>query len=259
MKKPVLFTVLFLFLLVNAAYCRQDEKNKLTKINVSGNSTINVSADQIKISLSVINTGKMPGKIIKENAEKMNILIKALNDIGLTGKEIKTSDYNLSPNWASKSENPDKNRASKIIDYTVSNTLSIKTKKLELTGTIIETVVNKGANKIEFISYDLSKPEKYKTEAIRQAIANAKIYAIAIAESTEVRIGKIESINMSEPYLYSASNNYAEKMNSLMADGSGSVKSELSKAPEIVKGNVSISASVSITYLAQPDKESNRD
>jgi uncharacterized protein YggE len=201
MKKLALFTVLCLFSLVNVAYCKQEENNKLTKINVSGNSTINVSADQIKISLSVINTGKIPEKIIKENAGKMNVLIKALNDIGLTGKEIKTSDYNLSPNWASKPENPDKNRASKIIDYTVSNTLSIKTEKLELTGKIIETVVNKGANKIEFINYDLRKPEKYKTEAIRQAIANAKIYAIAIAESTGIKIGKIQAINMSEPYL----------------------------------------------------------
>jgi len=40
-----------------------------------------------------------------------------------------------------------------------------------------------------------------------------------------------------------------------MADAPGNANSELSKTPEIVKGNVTISASVSITYMAQADKQ----
>ena len=89
--------------------------------------------------------------------------------------------------------------------------MSVKTEKLELTGKIIESVVSKGANKIDFINYDLSKPEKYKAEAIKQTIANADIYAKAIAESTRIKIGKIQELNLSEPYLHSVSNNYAKK------------------------------------------------
>jgi len=259
MKKLVLIIVLFLLLLITFAYCRQHENNKTTKINVSGNATVNAPADQIKINLSVINTGKFSESAIKENAEKMNLLIKSLKDVGLTDKEIKTSDYNLSPNWTPKTENPDKNWIPEIISYTVSNTLSIKTEKLELTGKIIETVVGKGANKIDFINYDLSKPESYKSEAIKQAIANAKNYAKAIEEATGMKIEEILEINLSEPYLQIVSSNYAEKMNKLMIGASGAGNSETSNIPEIVKGNVTISASVSIAYLAQADKKSKED
>lgn len=256
MKKLCLFIIIFLFSLTNFAHCEhQKECYKITKINVSGNATVNIPADQIKISLSVINTGKIPEEAIKENAGKMNVLIKALKEIGLTDKELKTSDYNLSPNWTPKPENPDRNWIPEIISYTVSNTLSIKTEKLELTGKVIESVVSKGANKIDFINYDLSKPENYKADAIKQAIANAKIYANAIAESTGIKIGKIQEINLSEPYLHTLSNNYAEKMNILM-DAAGVKNAEPSKVPEIIRGNVTISASIKITYLAQTDTKS---
>ena len=44
-------------------------------------------------------------------------------------------------------------------------------------------------------------------------------------------------------------------MNLLMTNASGAANSESPKTPEIVRGNVTISASVSITYPAQLDKK----
>ena len=55
---------------------------------------------------------------------------------------------------------------------------------------------------------------------------------------------------MSEPYLNSVANNYAERINSFMNDAAGSAAPEASKAPDIIRGNVTITASVNITYTA---------
>ncbi|MEI6055198.1 MAG: SIMPL domain-containing protein [Lentisphaerota bacterium] len=214
-------------------------------IFVNGDAKISVPADRAQITLSVVSTAENPQDAIDATRTKMNSLIDAVGKLGLDKTEYKTSAYNLSPNWAPQPRNPKPDWKPQIISYTMTNSLDIKTTKLDLVGKVIQTALNSGTNQIDRIYFDLSDQQKYNAEVIQKAVKSAMSDAKAASEASEVKLGKILSINVNNAYM-SGNNDYGRgvfmaKMSSDSMEGSASAP-----ASNIAAGDVTLSASVSL-------------
>jgi uncharacterized protein YggE len=243
MMKKVLAVNAFLIILTSALYSSECPMQPETPcILVNGDAKLSVPADRVQITLTVVSTSENPQDAVEANKPKMNTLISALEKLGLEQKEYKTSTYNLSPNWAPQPKNPKPDWKPQIISYTMTNSLEVKTTKLDLVGKIIQTALSSGANQIDKIYFDVSDEQKYNSESIQKAVQNALSDARAAAEASGVKLGKILTINVNNAYM--TGNDYGRGVfaaKSMMYDNS-----EAAPAPNIAAGDVTLSASVSI-------------
>ena len=212
-------------------------------IFVNGDAKISVPADRVQITLSVVSTAENPQDAIDSTRAKMNSLIEAVGKLGLDKTEYKTSAYNLSPNWAPQPKNPKPDWKPQIISYTMTNSLDIKTTKLDLVGKVIQTALESGSNQIDRIYFDVSDEQKYNSESIQKAVKNAISDANAAAEASGVKLGKILSINVNNAYM-SGNNDYGRGV--FMAKMSSDSMEGSAPAPNIAAGDVTLSASVSL-------------
>jgi uncharacterized protein len=167
-------------------------------LSVTGTSSSNISPDQITLSLSVENTALKADIARNLNAETMTKVMNALvNQTGLNKDQITTTDFNISPNY---NYNYNTGGEHKIISYTASNTIQIKTIKFKENDISrwIDIAIANGANKVNSINFDISplKQSIEKQDLIKKAYTNAKNLADSLSSEAGVKITGIKSLNI---------------------------------------------------------------
>lgn len=168
------------------------------RLSVRGEALLEVPADQLQLSVGVVTEGDTAQGALEENSIKMKAVVRALEGVGLTSDDYQTGQFRVQPNWSPRPRQAPEEWRPRIVGYTVSNTLNIKTTRLKLAGKIIGAVSEGGANTIDAIRFDLSDPRKYRAEAIRQATANAMADARSAAEAASVRLVRVLSLTLDE-------------------------------------------------------------
>lgn len=166
------------------------EKNTL---QVSGKGQITAIPDVANITFTVETTKKTASDAVKENAEKMNMVMSEIKSkIGKDDK-LSTSGYSLSPIYSYD----DKIGRSILTGYTVSNSILIRIKNLKEVGNLIDSATQVGANRIDSLSFDTDKRDEYRKEALVKAVQDARETAEIVANAAGVSIVKIIQISPS--------------------------------------------------------------
>ncbi len=216
----------------------QEEEGKIPQLSVSGEAQIQVPADQLRLSIGVITQATTAEKALQENNRRMREVAKALHEAGLTEKELETGQFRIEPQWSSPPSRPETEWRSRIVGYSVTNTLRLRTIRLELTGPIIAAAGAAGANQIGALEFDLADPRKHRSEAIRTATANARADAAVLAEAAAVRLVRVLSLNLDPDMpmpMYAAT------------DQRFAMKAE-ADVPVIAPGEVTVRATVHLVY-----------
>jgi uncharacterized protein YggE len=72
--------------------------------------------------------------------------------------------------------------------------LTIRVRKLETTGTVLDAAVTDGANTLNGLMFGLANPEPAYNEARKEAVADARAKAELLAEAAGVKLGDVLSI-----------------------------------------------------------------
>src|SRR5690606_27441056 len=115
------------------------------------------------------------------NSKKMDGIIGALKKIGLKNDEYQTSRFDIQPQWSPRPKQAPTDWRPRVVGYTVSNQLTIRTGQLELVGQLIEGAVAAGANEVGSIYFDLADPRRHRALAIETAAGNARADAQVLA------------------------------------------------------------------------------
>jgi len=232
------FMIFLLFALVigyqSVSYAQD---NNARTLNVNGRGEVKARPDVAYINISVISKAKTAQAALQDNANKTTNVLNKIKS--LIGKEdtVKTSGFNLAPVY-------DYNQATKkseLTGYSVSNHLIVKTVDLDNLGNLIDATTGVGANRINGPRFDILDKDKYRKDALRLAVKDAKDTATVTAEAAGVSIVRIMQLN---PNYNNPQPIYArsyERMN---------VASDQSSTP-IESGDITVSASVNITYQIQ--------
>ncbi len=164
------------------------------ELSVVGEGKVEVIPDsssvQAGITVSNATTIDAAQKTINDTNNK---IVDALVKLGIPKKDIKTSNYSVTPNYQFEGGR------NNINGYNGNATLSIKVKQIDLLPTVIEEVTKNGANQIYGTSYNIENPQKYREEARNKAIQNAREQAQKLASSLGLKLGKITNIAESSP------------------------------------------------------------
>jgi uncharacterized protein YggE len=205
-------------------------------ISLDGEGKVTAIPDIATFTVGVQTQKKQVTEAQKENTEKMNKIVAALKDLGVKGEDIKTTDYNIYPQY----EWPDGRQI--LQGYQVTQNVLVKVRDLTKVGDLFAKAGELGANNVGNLTFTIDEPEKYRQEARIKAIANAKEKAEALAEATGIKLGKIISFSESNNYPLPMYNSY----NKVMGMGGGSETAMPS--PDIQSGNQEVVVNVFVSY-----------
>jgi uncharacterized protein YggE len=226
-----------LFFVFPLAAKYKDSLYPVRSMTVSAEGKTLVSPDIATVSFSVVSRGLNPDELASTNNELVSQAIDFVKSQGVEAKDIRTTGYNLSPDYAYD----EKSRRSYITGYTLTQTLTLKIRDLGKIGKILGGLPELGINQIGGVSFGVDEPEKYLQEARDKAFRAAREKAEAMAKSAGVKLGRILSVSEYQggpvsPYAYAEKGGYG-------MGGGAAVP-----PPTIEPGSEEITVNVSLNY-----------
>ncbi|KOO48903.1 SIMPL domain-containing protein [Viridibacillus arvi] len=151
--------------------------NSFRVITVTGNGKVAVQPSYVELQLEVITEGKDVSKAQQENANIMNRVIQSILSLNIPRENIQTAAYNIVPNY-------DYIEGKQVFrGYEVTNALTVKVKDTSQVGTVIDTAVKNGANRVSGLQFKIENGEFYYQQALSIALHDAQMKAKTIAET----------------------------------------------------------------------------
>ena len=214
-----LFSAAFLFVTVFfAAYAvyyaalavdtwRDMKRTDAFQIAVSGEGSVFAVPDIAALSIGVRSQSKLLKDAQSDNTEKYNAVVAFLKSNGVEEKDIKTSYYNVNPQYQYDNRPcplgflPCPPRDPPVIaGYEITSTLQVKVRNLDSVGTILDGAVSSGANEVHGPSFTIDDKTTYKDEAKKIAVENARASAKKLFKNLGVRIVRVAGFSESGGY-----------------------------------------------------------
>jgi uncharacterized protein YggE len=169
-----------------------------TGIWVTGEGKVTVVPDVAVLNVGVEAQSDTVAQAQNDAAAAMNAIKSELASRGIADKDITTQYFSIYP---ARSYVPDTGEE-KLTGYRVTNMLTVKVRKVEDTGNIIDAVAKAGGNyiRIDSISFTVDDPIPYQKEAREKALANARDKAKEIADNAGLKLGEPTYINETSNY-----------------------------------------------------------
>lgn len=203
---------------------------------VSDTGKVTVVPDIAKVTFGI----EAQGQSLKQTQDSVNKKSKALTDslkkLGIDEKDIKTTNYSVSPEYDYS------NSPYRINGYRVSTNYEVKITNFELVNDALTLATESGANVIGNISFEVNEKtkEEYTQKARGEAVKLAKNKAEGLAKASGITLGKIINVSESFGVDYPRPIAYAKEMSAGGAD--------LQTVANVTPGETEISVTVSLSY-----------
>lgn len=230
---------------------RSIDPSSLRSFTVQADGDAVAIPDVAEFSFSVLTEGgKDLAALQKENIEKANKAIAFLKQNGVNKKDIKTSQYSVTPRMkyyncstrilSTGGEVAEECPPSEIVGYTITQSVSVKVRDFSKTGDIVAGVVENGANTTGGLNFTIDDPTSVQNEARAEAIEKAQAKAKSIAKAAGFGLGRLISIN--EGGYYPTPRAYTMKAEALGMGG------DTARVPSIEPGSEEVMINVTLTY-----------
>lgn len=165
-------------------------------ITVDGTGTVSTVPNEADFSFGVSVTAPTAKAALGACARRTTSMIAALTKSGVKQSGIQTAEITLSPNTNSD--------GTRIVNFTASNTVTVKTRAISKSGGIVDAAVAAGANTVDGPNLTTADQVALSQRALAAAVANARLKAQAIATAAHVRLGRVLTVseNSSTPITY---------------------------------------------------------
>ena len=207
----------------------QQHLPSLRVLTVTGDGKVIAKASYVQLQIEVSTQGNNVHEAQQENANIMNRVIQSIIALNIPREDIQTASYTIFPSY-------DFIEGKQVFKgYEVTNAISVKVTDISQVGTVIDTAVQNGANRITSIQFKIENTDLYYQQALSLALQNAQMKARTIAETMQLSLYpqpiEIVEENNSGPVLYKSI---------AMADQTVSTPIE--------QGQMSISATVRVKF-----------
>lgn len=156
----------------------------------------------------------------------INTISQSIKDLGISAKDIKTSNYSIYPQYNDR-----------ITGYQVNASLTVTVREIDKVNQVIDIATAKGANTVGGIqlTVDDARQKELLQQAREMAVKDAKSKAESLANAAGLTLGKI--VNVQED-----ANNFPRPIMSMLAIADSTPKTN------IQPGSTDISTSVTLFY-----------
>ena len=169
---------------------------EVATLSVRGTALLSRPADELQISVGVVTEAADAADSLHQNSRRMQEVITALEAAGVAEDEYQTSQFQIRPVYEPRPRTAEADWSPRIKGYEVTNSVEIKTRRLDDAGRIIDAATGAGANTINSISFGLADHRKYRSEAIATATTNAIGDARVLAGAASLRLVRILSVQL---------------------------------------------------------------
>ncbi|MDP3052446.1 MAG: SIMPL domain-containing protein [bacterium] len=229
-------------------YSRSIQPSSFRSFSVSAEGKVVAVPDVAQFTFGVKTEGGLNiADLQTENTKKVNQAIDFAKSNGVEAKDIKTTNYSLTPRYQYFSCPVRDNGVTpcppaEIVGYTVSQTVSVKIRNFEKIGDILAGVVKNGANEVSSLSFAIDDATLVQDQARNEAITKAKVRAISVAKAGGFKLGRLLSIEESATPVYY---NYATKAAGM---GISDESATPSAPPAIEAGSQEVSVTMILKY-----------
>jgi uncharacterized protein len=154
-------------------------------ITVTGTGHAKAVPDEAEFSLGITSKGQSARAALTANSAQMRELIAALKAAGVSARDIRTENVSVGASYDGTST-PE--------GFTARNSVSVHIRDLTRAGAILDAASRAGANEVYGPTLSRSDREQFEAKALKDAVANARTRADALAEAAGVSLGEVTAI-----------------------------------------------------------------
>ncbi|MCL5004296.1 MAG: SIMPL domain-containing protein [Patescibacteria group bacterium] len=206
-----------------------DQKNLFT---VEGDGTVYVKPDLASLNLGfTVQSPSVTGGQGRAN-DIINKVQASLKSLGVSQADIKTTAYNIYPNYDYSGGQ------SRLNGYTINISLGVKVRNFDLLNKVIDSATSDGVNQVSGVTFEVEKKDEAENEALKLAIEAAKKKAAEISSLSGIRLGSLVNVRQ----------NVSTLPPPLYAMGAQRGSTEAAPATQVEPGQNEIKVTVSLDY-----------
>jgi uncharacterized protein YggE len=165
----------------------------MRQVSVLGHGEVKARPDTATIQIGIDTEAANAKDALAQNNTQAQALQQKLAELKIDTKDIQTSNFSISPTYG--------NDGRQVTGYRVSNVVTVTIRNLDSAGTLLDQVVQAGANNIYGISFSVADTQKLMEQARQAAMADAKARATQLATAGGAAVGDVLIIseNVSAP------------------------------------------------------------
>jgi uncharacterized protein YggE len=160
-------------------------------LTMTGSASAKAAPDMADISAGVTSDAPTAAAALAANSASMNRLFAALDRLGVTRKNVQTSNFNVSPVYANRTPN----EAQRLTGYRVNNDVHVILEDIAKVGATLDALVAAGANQMNGLNFTIKDPAPLLARARADAVADARVRAQQYAAAAGVALGPIQSLS----------------------------------------------------------------
>ena len=164
----------------------------------TGESKATAVPDIAKVNLGITANAQTAKEVQNQANQTINKITSDLKKLGIEDKDIKTTSYNLNPNydWSEGRQ--------RITGYQITINLEVKVRDFDKINSVIDTATADGANLVGGLQFTLNddKLKDLRQEAREEAVGEAKSKAESLASAAGINLGRIVNVqeNLTSPF-----------------------------------------------------------
>jgi hypothetical protein len=182
-------------MLVPAAAAEETSRRTL---HLSATGEALAAPDMAIVDIGMENTAATARKALAANTRVMQRIFTLLKEKWhIADRDMTTGHFSINPVYR-QIELPNGSTRPRLEGYRVTNMLTVRVRRLEDLGPLLDAVVSAGGNRIRGIRFGFSDPEKLKEQARRDAVRKVLAKARVLAEEAGFTLGPVLTLRESE-------------------------------------------------------------
>jgi hypothetical protein len=158
-------------------------------IVMGGHGEARAVPDIVMLSAGVSAEAPTAAAALAANTARMQAVLMVLKKQGLPDKDVQTSNFSLSPQYANGN-----GEAPRITGYRANNQVEVRLEDVSKLGTTLDALVAAGANQMNGVRFSIRDDADLLAQARTAAVAEARLKAETFAKAAGVSLGPILSI-----------------------------------------------------------------
>lgn len=247
MLKKILLSGLVLCMMASLSSYAADSQQEKGYISLRGSASKEVTPNIAEISFTVENTNKDVKTAIADNNKVASQVVNAIKSKLTKDKDvIKTGRISVSPNYT-YSKDGKKN----LRDYTVNNTVIIRTEQVDNISSIVDAALGSGANRMNNLNFMFTEDKKVCSELYPEILKDLRKQSEMMASAFGSVPAGIKYLSANCGKQYSTMYRNAPMLSAKAYGASADAAEESLPSTPIEAGKVKVDANVEVQIFVK--------
>jgi uncharacterized protein YggE len=185
MRLPVSTVFAGVLILASARVSAQTPaRSDVSEITTSGRGEIHVAPDRATVLITIETHASSAAAASSANSEVTNSTIKAVRAAAAAQDTVTTESYMVMPDY----------KNNKPSGFQARNTVRVRLQDITRVGPVVDAALAAGATQVPQVQFTSSASLSARRQAIRLAVAEARMDAEALADAAGGSVGKLLSV-----------------------------------------------------------------